>query len=71
MDIGFGWNIVDRSGKNNTMYGKIYGNASKAVVNCNLYNSVSEAGKVLNKNRNTIARWRRSEKEKYEDCYYV
>jgi group I intron endonuclease len=71
MDIGFGWNIVDRSGKNNPMYGKVSGNASKVVVNGNLYNSVSEAGKVLNKNRNTIARWCRSEKEKYKDCYYV
>lgn len=71
MDIGFGWNIVDRSGKNNPMYGKVSGNASKVVVNGNLYNSVSEAGKFLNKNRNTIARWCRSEKEKYKDCYYV
>ena len=71
MDIGFGWNIVDRSGKNNPMYGKVSGNASKVVVNGNLYNSVSEAGKVLNKNRNTIARWCRSKKEKYKDCYYV
>ena len=71
MDIGFGWNIVDRSGKNNPMYGKVSGNASKVVVNGNLYNSVSEAGKALNKNRNTIARWCRSEKEKYKDCYYV
>lgn len=71
MDIGFGWNIIDRSGKNNPMYGEVSGNASKVVVNGNLYNSVSEAGKVLNKNRNTIARWCRSEKEKYKNCYYV
>lgn len=71
MDIGFGWNIVDRSGKNNPMHGKVSGNASKVIVNGNLYKSVSEAGKVLNKNRNTIARWCRSEKEKYKDCYYV
>ena len=52
MDIGFGWNISERSGENNPMYGKVSGNASKVVVDGVLYSSVSEAGKVLNKNRN-------------------
>jgi hypothetical protein len=66
---GRGWNIVDRSGKNNPMYGKVSGNASKVVVNGVLYSSVSEASKVLNKNRNTISKWCRS--DKWEDCYYV
>ncbi|PFI17455.1 GIY-YIG nuclease family protein [Bacillus cereus] len=69
MDIGFGWNIIDRSGQNNPMYGKISGNASKVIVDGFIYNSVSEAGKVLNKDRNTIARWCKS--DKYENCYYV
>lgn len=69
MDIGFGWNIVNRSGENNPMYGKVSGNASKVVIDGVLYSSVSEAGKVLNKNRNTIARWCRSSKN--ENCYYV
>jgi hypothetical protein len=69
MDIGFGWNIVDRNGENNPMHGKVSGNASKVVVDGVLYSSVSEACKVLNKNRNTIARWCRSSKN--ENCYYV
>lgn len=69
MDIGFGWNIADRSGENNPMYGKVSGNASKVVVDGVLYNSVTEASKVLNKSRNTIAKWCRSGKN--GNCYYV
>ena len=69
MNIGFGWNIIERSGKNNPMYGKISGNASKVVIDGVMYNSVSEAGRILNKDRNTIARWCRS--DKYKNCYYV
>lgn len=69
MDIGFGWNITDRTGKNNPMYGKISGNAKKVSVYGYIYNSVSEAGKMLNKDRNTIVRW--CNNKQYKDCYYL
>lgn len=68
MDM-YGWNIVDRRGKNNPMYGKISGNAKKVVVNNVEYNSITEAATLLNKNWNTIWRWCKS--DRYPDCYYV
>ena len=56
MEVGYGWNIVDRSGKNNPMYGKISGNAKKVCIDGVEYSSVTAAGKELNIDRNTVAR---------------
>lgn len=69
MDIGFGWNIADRRGANNPMYGEISGNASPVVAGGKKYSSVTAASKALNRNRNTVASWCKS--GKYEDYYYI
>ena len=68
MDM-FPWGCADRSGKNNPMYGKISGNASKVSINGIIYSSMVEAGKQLNKNNNTIARWVKS--DKHPNCFKV
>jgi len=67
MDIGYGWNITDRSGKNNPMYGKVSGNAHNVCINGKEFKSLTEAGKVLKMNRATIARWIKS--DKHQNCY--
>jgi len=67
MDLGYGWNIHDKRGQNNPMYGKISGNAQKVSINGIVYNSLSDAGKQLNKNRATILRWIKS--DKHPNCY--
>lgn len=56
MDIGYGWNVVDRKGKKNPMYGKISGNAKKVCIDGVEYSSVSAAGESLGLNRNTVAK---------------
>jgi len=71
MNVGYGWNITNRSGENNPMFGKVSGNALKVVIDDVTYNSVTEASMLLNKNRNTISRWCNSIEEKYKNCYYV
>lgn len=63
----FGWNISDKSGKNNPMFGKISGNASKCSINNIIYNSITEASKKLSKNRNTILRWINTR----ENCFKI
>lgn len=65
------WNIADRKGKNNPMYGKVSGNAKKISVNENIYNSATEASKKLNINVKTLCRWATSTKEKYNFVYYI
>ena len=66
MDM-FGWNISDKSGSNNPMYGKISGNATTCSIKGLIYNSISEAANKLSKNRNTIARWLKTK----EDCFKI
>lgn len=68
MDV-FGWNITDKSGVNNPMYGKVSGNAKKVSIEGVTYNSLTEASKELGKNINTISRWCNS--SKYPECYYL
>lgn len=65
------WNIVDRSGKNNPMYGKISGNAKKISVNGVIYNSATEAAEKLNLNRKTLCSWAKNPKEKYNFVFYI
>lgn len=69
MELHFGWNIYDRKGINNPMYGKISGNAKKVVIFDTEYNSLTEAEKILNINRNTLRRY--CLKDEKEDCYYL
>jgi len=66
MDL-FGWNISDKSGKNNPMYDKISGNAHKCSIKGIVYDSVTDAGVKLNVNRGTINRWIKSKK----DCFKI
>lgn len=65
MDCGFGWNIADRKGENNPMYGKLSGNAHKVSVKGLEFNSVSLAAEHFSVNRGTINRWIKSR----EDCF--
>ena len=66
MDM-FPWGCSDKSGENNPMYGKVSGNASEVSINGIVYSSISLAAKTLNKDRNTIARWIKS--DKHPNCY--
>lgn len=65
MDLGYGWNIVDRRGFLNPMYGRISGNAHKCSIKGKVFPSISNAANRLNVNRNTIAKWIC----KREDCF--
>lgn len=67
----FGWNISDKRGKNNPMYGKISGNAKKVSINGIEYISATEAGEILGKSPKTISRWVLNSKEKYKNCFYI
>lgn len=69
MEVGYGWNIADRSGKNNPMYGKVSGNASPVVASGEEFSSVTSAGKALNLNRNTVAN--RCKSENFKNYYYI
>ncbi|AUR91530.1 GIY-YIG nuclease superfamily protein [Vibrio phage 1.161.O._10N.261.48.C5] len=71
MDVGFGWNITDRSGENNPMFGKISGNVKRVVVYGKDYISATEAGKDLGLSSRTISQWALSNKEKDQHCYYI
>lgn len=66
MDL-FGWNISDKSGKNNPMYGKVSGNAHRCSIKGIIYNSVTEAAFELSKNRATILRWIKTKK----NCFKI
>ena len=67
----FGWNISDKRGKNNPMYGKISGNAKKVSIDGTIYISCTEAGKILGKSPKTISSWVLNKKDKYKDCFYI
>jgi group I intron endonuclease len=67
----FGWNITDRRGEKNPMYGKLSGNAKKLVVFGKIYLSATEAAKYLKKSPKTISGWARSSKEKDKHCFYI
>ena len=71
MEIGFGWNITDRRGDKNPMFGKISGNAKKIIVFGKEYISATLAGEDLGKSPKTISQWAKSSKEKDSHCYYV
>ena len=71
MDIGFGWNITDKKGDKNPMFGKISGNAKKIIVFGKEYISATLAGEDLGKSPKTISQWAKSSKEKDSHCYYV
>ena len=68
MDM-FPWGCADKFGENNPMYGKVSGNAKRVSVNGVIYSSIVRAGKMLNKNNNTIARWLKS--DKHPSCFKV
>ena len=71
MDIGFGWNIVNRQGENNPMFGKVSGNAKPVIVKGKEYISATIAADELGLSPKTISQWARSTKPKYDHCYYV
>jgi len=64
MDCGFGWNIADRSGSNNPMYGKLSGNAHKVSIKGLIFKSITLASEYYNVNRGTITQWIKSK----ENC---
>lgn len=69
MEIGFGWNIMDRRGKNNPMYGKESGNAKKVIVDGVVYKNMGICSEELGINRNTLTRRCNSEKfPNYKYC---
>lgn len=62
MEIGFGWNIVDRKGKNNPMYGKDSPNAKKVIVDDVIYKNMGVCAEALGVHRDTVLRRCKSEK---------
>ena len=71
MEIGFGWNITDRRGDKNPMFGKISGNAKPVVVRGKEYISATVAAEDLGLSPKTISQWARSTKSKDDHCYYI
>lgn len=65
MDCGFGWNIADKRGCQNPMYGKISGNAHSVSIQGVEFDSVTLAAKYHCVNRGTILRWIKTRK----DCF--
>lgn len=61
----FGWNITDRRGMNNPMYGKVSGNANQCSVKGIIFESVSKAAEYFSVNRATISKWIKTQ----EDCF--
>ena len=71
MEIGFGWNITDRRGDKNPMFGKVSGNAKPIVVRGKEYISATIAAETLRLSPKTISQWARSTKSKDDHCYYI
>lgn len=71
MDIGFGWNIADRKGSKNPMYGKISGNAKMVNIDGITYQSLYIASKTIGINLKTLSAWVRDGREKYKNYYYI
>ncbi|AGM46910.1 homing endonuclease [Alteromonas phage vB_AmaP_AD45-P2] len=65
MDCGFGWNITDRRGDKNPMYGKLSGNAHGVSIKGEIFLSLTLAAEHFSVNRGTISRWIKSR----EDCF--
>lgn len=56
------WNIVDRRGDKNPMFGKISGNANPCSIEGTTFDSVTQAATKLGVNRATIQRWIKSKR---------
>lgn len=61
----FGWNITDRRGSKNPMYGKVSGNANKCSIKGISFDSVSNAAEYFSVNRATVSRWIKT----LDDCF--